>query len=164
MDRIRTFLEMLRYLITGEKPSIFEPPKPEREERPRPQPPPEPEVFAPPPSSESSVAVEFERAARTAFRQGRYEEAIELARKCLELDDLNLMAYYYLGLAYVELGQWAAGLAVFQQAQSKGDPLGLAEGWIAEVEQRRAAAEEKESGETGPESAAAEGGADSGGS
>lgn len=163
MERIRTFLEMLRYLITGEKPSIFEPSKPEREERPRPQPPPEPAVFVPPPSSESSVAVEFERAARTAFRQGRYEEAIELARKCLALDELNLMAYYYLGRASVELGQWEEGLAVFQQAKSKGDPLGLADGWIAEVEQRRAAAE-KESGETSPASSAAEGEVDSGGS
>jgi tetratricopeptide (TPR) repeat protein len=146
MKGLRTLVDFLRFLFTSDRPPAgieetpLEPPA-----APEPEPPPaapeptveEESLYAT--ATESSVARQYEQAARTAFRQGRYEEAIALAEQSLRLDPGNLFAYHYLGSAYLELGRFDEGIAAFERAREQGDPLGLTEGWVQEAEQRRAA-------------------------
>ena len=148
MKGIQTLLDFLRFLFTGDRasteaevppPAALPPAVSAPETSPSaPEPPVEEEsLYAV--ATESSMGRQFEQAARTAFRQGRYEEAIDLAEQSLRLDPGNLMAYYYLGSAYLELGRFDDGIAAFERAREHGDPLGLAEGWIQEAQQRCAA-------------------------
>jgi tetratricopeptide (TPR) repeat protein len=51
----------------------------------------------------------------------RYDDAIELARRGLELEPNHAFALAFQGLAYAELGQFAAALANLQRAAERGD-------------------------------------------
>lgn len=139
MKGIQTCLGFLRSLFTGHRPAPAVPPSK--------GPPTAPVAPAAPPtqkeeellyasSNEANVARQYEQAARHAFRRGQYEEAIELAEHSLRLDADNWMAYYYLGSAYLEKGCFDEGIAAFERARERGDPLGLVEGWIQEAQQR----------------------------
>lgn len=136
MKRIQTCLEFLRSLFIGHRPSPAGPPSGELPTAPAAPLPPREEELLYAPSNEANVARQYEQAARQAFRRGQYEEAIELAEHSLRLDADNWMAYYYLGSAYLEKGCFDEGIAAFERARERGDPLGLVEGWIQEARQR----------------------------
>jgi len=103
-----------------------------------------PQVLEEPPlrwdflSPEAVAAGELERAARSAYRKGRYEECIELARRALSYDASNLFAYHYLGLALAQLGRWEAAEEAFRRAQEHADPMGLSEIWLQHLAQWKA--------------------------
>jgi tetratricopeptide (TPR) repeat protein len=134
MKGIQTWLEFLRALFTGKRSSPAVPPSTGPPTPPAPPSRQEEQLYAP--SNESNVARQYEQAARQAFRRGHYEEAIELAEHSLRLDPDNWMAYYYLGSAYLERGHFEEGIAAFERARERGDPLGLVAGWIQEAQQR----------------------------
>lgn len=77
-----------------------------------------------------ATAIELERAARAALRQGELAEAEQLARDALAADPENLLARHHLGQALVAQGRREEALAEFEAARDHGAGLGLIDAWI----------------------------------
>ncbi len=82
------------------------------------------------PGPQVSAAIELERAARVALRQGRLAEAEQLARQALAADPENLLAWHHLGQSLVAQGRRDEALAEFEAARHHGAGLGLIDAWI----------------------------------
>ena len=77
-----------------------------------------------------SRAIELERSARAALRQGNHEAAEQLARDALEADPENLLARHHLGQSLVAQGRRDEALKEFEVARDHGAGLGLIDAWI----------------------------------
>jgi len=82
------------------------------------------------PGPQVSAAIELERSARAALRQGELAEAEALAREALAADPENLLARHHLGQALVAQGRRDEALAEFEAARGHGAGLGLIDAWI----------------------------------
>jgi Tfp pilus assembly protein PilF len=87
----------------------------------------------PPTSRQIAAAVESERAARAALRDGDAERARKLAAEAVELDPGNLLAHHLLGRALLTLGHSEAARAAFEAARNEAGGLDLVDGWLAEA-------------------------------
>ena len=82
------------------------------------------------PGRHVAQAIELERAARAALRNGEPRRARQLSAEATELDPANLMAHHHLGQALLALGLREAALAAYEAARPYEHGLGVVDGWI----------------------------------
>lgn len=82
---------------------------------------------------EAYAAIELERVARAALRQGDWDEARRLASAALARDPSNLLAHHHLGRALLALGRLDEALAVYETARPFDGGLGLVDGWLRQA-------------------------------
>ncbi len=67
------------------------------------------------------------------FKAGRNDEASKSLARSIELDSKYAPAFVYLGMTYVEIGQYPIAIATYQKALSLNENLGIVNFLIADV-------------------------------